>query len=110
MHDEEHSNHDVIAPENGFVYCRDPIILGKVEILCERMTTMSVSTEKVKLEVLPGNGNQEPEEAKERTGNKTKPDENSSPIDIELVYDRELEWKKYLKCLIYKPVKRSNYY
>ena len=105
-----HSNHDIIAPENGFVYCRDPIVLGQVEILCERMKDMSVSTRKVKLEVPPGDGNQEPEEAKERTGNKTKPDENSSPIDIELVYDRELEWKKYLKWHNFKPMKRSNCY
>ena len=105
-----HSNHDVIVPENGFVYCRDPIILGKVEILCEQIKDMSISTGEVKLEAPPGNGNKELEEAKERTGNKTKPDENSSPIDIELVYDRELEWKKYLKCLIYTPVKRSNCY
>ena len=93
-----HSNHDIIAPENGFVYCRDPIVLGNVEVLCERMRDMSVSTGKVKLEVPTGNRN------------KTKPDENSSPIDIELIYDRELEWKKYLNCLIYKPMKRSNCY
>ena len=104
-----HNNHDVIVPENGFVYCRDPIILGKVEILCEQMKDMSVSTGKVKLEVPAGNGNQQPK-TKEGTRNKTMSDEESSSIDIELVYDRELEWKKYLKGLIYKPSKRSNCY
>ena len=102
----DHSNHDVIAPENGFVYCNDPPILGNVEKQYEQM---SINAGKMETEVPTGNGNQKPEvEAKEGTGSKTRSDEDSSLINIELLYDRELEWKKQSRCHIFKPMKRSN--
>ena len=91
----DHSSHDVIAPENGFVYCRDSSIVDKVEldmenVLCDDLMNMSINAGKVKQpEVPPGNGNKQPGvETKEGTGNKTKPDEKSSSNDIELIYDR----------------------
>ena len=104
-----HSNHDVIAPENGFVYCRDSSIVNKVEldmvnVLCDEIINMSISEGNLKPELPAGNGNQQPEEAKEGTGNKTKPDEKSSPNDIELIYERVRDMKKSRTGVI-SPVK-----
>ena len=74
-----HSDHNVIAPENGFLYCRDSSTVDTVEILCAWMEDMSIAAGKMEPDVLPGNGNQQPEvEANEGTGNQTKPDEQSS--------------------------------
>ena len=117
-----HSNHDVIAPENGFVYCNDSSIVNKVEldmvnVLCDEIVNMSITEMKVKLEVPPGNGNQQPEanegtrnqqpeanegtgnqqpevEAKEGMGNKTKTNEKSSSNDTEVIYDRVRDMEK----------------
>ena len=97
----DHKSHEIIAPENGFVYCSDPSVVDKVEydianVLCDEIMNLSISEGKVKPEVPPGNGNQKPEaETKEETGNKTKPDEKSSSNDTtEVIYDRVRDMEK----------------
>ena len=92
----DHSNHDVIAPENGFVYSSNPSVVDRIEldmvnVLCDQIVDMSISEGQGKPEVTPGNGNQLPEEeVQEGTGNKNKADENSSANDVEIVYDRRV--------------------
>ena len=94
-----HSDHDVIAPENGFLYCRDSSTVDTVEVLCAWMEDMSIAAGKMEPDVLPGSGNQQPEvEANEGTGNQTKPDEQSSTPAVEIVYDRERDQKKYFEA------------
>ena len=93
----DHSKHDIIAPENGFVYCSDPSIVARIEldivnVLCDQILGMSISERRIKPEVTPGNGSQVPEEkVQEGTGNKKKPDEKSLANDVEKVYDRRVD-------------------
>ena len=63
----DHSNHDVIAPENGYVYCSDPSIVDRIEldivnVLCNQIVDLSISEGQVKPNIIPGNGSQVPEE------------------------------------------------
>ena len=94
-----HSDHDVIAPENGFLYCRDSSTVDTVEMLCAWMEDMSIAAGKMEPDVSSGSGNQQPEvETNEGTGNQTKPDEQSLTPVVEIVYDRERDQKKYFEA------------
>ena len=94
-----HSYHDVIAPENGFLYCRDSSTVDTAEMLCAWMEDMSIAAGKMEPDVSPGNRNRQSEvEANEGTGNQTKPDEQSLTPVIEIVYDTERDQKKYFEA------------
>ena len=90
----DHRSHDVIAPENGFVYCSDP---DTIETLTELLAGISI---KLEPEVLAGSGNQRPDvetrEVRAKTGkenSKRKLEEKSSTKNNETVYNREDEEK-----------------
>ena len=73
----DHSYHDVIAPENGFVYCSD---ICTVEMLNVMMTDMAISTR---------GENQRPDVGARST--ETNPGEKLSPNNGEIVYNRKDE-------------------
>ena len=76
----DHSYHDVIAPENGFVYCSD---ICTVEMLNVMMADMAINTT---------DGNQRPDVGVRST--ETNPEEKLSPNNGEIVYNRKDEEEK----------------
>ena len=105
----DHSYHDVIAPENGFVYCRDPDIVDSVEkdmvkMLCDQVMGLSITAGKGESEMSPGTGNQQPEEEVTEIVYDRKMDQKNhletehQPVDISLVKGGFLHFFPLLRC------------
>ena len=99
----DHSNHDVIAPEYGFVYCSDASVVDTVEMVYGQLADMLVDARKLEAEVCPGSGSHRLEVGvqegtktpkAEKETSETKLKEKASADHFEIVYNRSSEEKR----------------